>query len=129
MASPQTYLLAGPAKEVHLCRCQEAYHLRVKAATGLTPHPDADQKRAAAEATLRARLTAHPDLIAPTIAELEAAIVQYDAWAAEAWGRAQKKALGSSPQGRRAAKREAAEHRERRDMHAATLAVLREVAT
>ena len=124
----QTYLLAGPAKEVHLCRCQEAYHLRVKAATGISPHPDADQKRAAAESTLRARLAAHPDLIAGAIVELEEAIVSYTTWAAEAWGRSQKSALGSSPQGRRNAKIEAAGHRQDRDLYTATLAVLREFA-
>ena len=128
MAAPQTYLIAAPAKELYLCRCQAAYNARVHAAAGITPHPNAAVQIATAESILRARLAAHPDLIAPAIAELEDAIVKHDGWAGEAWGRSQKSALGQTIQGRKASKREAAEHREHRDMHAATLAVLREFA-
>ena len=124
----QTYLLTTPAAELHRCRCVAAYAARLKGLHGLNVAPDASAKREAAEAHLRTRITKHPGLIAPAIAELEEEIVQYTAWAAEAWGRSQKSALGSSPQGRRNAKIEAAEHRERRDMHMATLAVVREFA-
>ena len=128
MAAPQTYLIAAPAKELYLCRCQAAYNARVHAAAGITPHPNAAVQIATAESILRARLAAHPDLIAPAIAELEDAIVRHDGWAGEAWGRSQKSALGSSPQGRRNAKIEAAGHRQDRDLYTATLAVLREFA-